>query len=232
MNETSVPWRQSKGLIALFTALIAAVPPATTGLYAWVKGQNEYRLAKQDQDHSARTYYLRKAIEPEYELTRVRYLRYLVVTESDPKFQAWATAELDRVEKKISSLERDVDEADKEREQAEERERAALVQLARAKDDEKLKAAAAAARTEARIAAIKAQKAETRLSPTTLGPPPGIRAVCAYSNTRAVLWQLGAAEPVAAMKVCFESDENRAGLGSRWTAYLEGTPITCECAGP
>ena len=70
-------------LIAIATALFAIVPPVTTAIYGNIKGSNDYRLAQQAQEHEKVTYYLQKAIEPPREVTRVRYLRYLVETSSD-----------------------------------------------------------------------------------------------------------------------------------------------------
>jgi len=103
-NNGKKSWHERKGLIALFAGLIAIIPPLTTAIHGTIKGNNDFELAEQIQNHTVRTHYLEKAIDQPQEITRARYLRYLVQTEKDSKFREWAVNELKIVDDKISDI--------------------------------------------------------------------------------------------------------------------------------
>ncbi|HWM92896.1 MAG TPA: hypothetical protein VN493_19185 [Thermoanaerobaculia bacterium] len=231
-------WHDNPGLVALVASLIALVAPVTTAVYGYVKGENDYRLSKQAQDHTTRTHYLGKAIEPAQEVTRIRYLRYLAATEADPKFLAWARSELAVVEKQISDLE-------KERDSAQELQRRAEERIA------KLEARSKPGGTEAEISVIRKQLADaqnaeriaqrdlrvaqerlvardtqsSRPAPTsTQTDKCQVASILVYAAKVGVDYKTGE-------QACYSAAGNRKEAGLKWSAQAKGKTIDCECIG-
>jgi len=101
LAQINRPWWRKGSIVATMTAIIAAVVPITTAVQqhyqkeremAAAQSQKERELALQaaKQDHEIRTSYLDRLEKPG---AKLRTLRFVEATTSDPAMKAWAQAE-------------------------------------------------------------------------------------------------------------------------------------------
>jgi hypothetical protein len=93
-------WWRNPATITLLVAIIAAVPPITTGVQAFFQSRNQLELEKSKQLHEMRQKYLDRILS---DVANRRVLEFLVAVEDDQRLKSWAQKELDSTERRIKS---------------------------------------------------------------------------------------------------------------------------------
>ena len=94
------PWWKTPTTITLLVAIIAAVPPLTTGVQAFFNTRNQLALEKSKQLHELRQRYLDRILS---DVENQRVLEFLVAVEEDEKLKTWAAKQLKTTEDRIRS---------------------------------------------------------------------------------------------------------------------------------
>lgn len=98
----SAGWWKDPTTITLLVAIVAAVPPLTTGIQAYFHSRNQLALEKSKQLHELRQKYLDRFLS---DAENRRVLEFLVAVEEDSRLKAWALAELASTEQRIKTKE-------------------------------------------------------------------------------------------------------------------------------
>jgi hypothetical protein len=142
LAQLSRPWWRKGSIVATMTAIIAAVVPVTTAVMAYYQKEREVALAQSQkerelamaeaqkerelaaaraqkerelalqaakQDHEIRTSYLDRLDKPG---AKLRTLRFVEATTSDPAMKAWSQAEAKRIEAGIADVDQQIKELD------------------------------------------------------------------------------------------------------------------------
>jgi hypothetical protein len=95
-------WWQNPTSVTILVAIVAAIPPLTTGVQAFFHSNNQLALEKSKQLHEMRQKYLDRFLS---DVQNRRVLEFLVSVEEDPKLRSWAQKELNSTEQRIKSKE-------------------------------------------------------------------------------------------------------------------------------
>ena len=95
-------WWQNPTSVTILVAIVAAIPPLTTGVQALFHAHNQLALEKSKQLHEMRQKYLDRFLS---DVQNRRVLEFLVSVEEDPKLKSWAQKELNSTEQRIKSKE-------------------------------------------------------------------------------------------------------------------------------
>jgi uncharacterized protein YjbI with pentapeptide repeats len=111
-SATSGAWWQSAPTVALVTAILGAVAPATTFVLSWAK----IRLDDRRQQHEITNDYLNKALDADQSLaTRHQLLRFLsTAPQHRDRLHVWAKQELERIGPAYERQEKDAQRAQAE----------------------------------------------------------------------------------------------------------------------
>jgi outer membrane murein-binding lipoprotein Lpp len=91
--------------VPILVAIVALIAPVTTAVYAHYQGQLKLDLDRQAQTDERTRLYLERAISQDAGAeSRRQVLRFLVIQDSDPDLQAWATAELADLDVQVPTL--------------------------------------------------------------------------------------------------------------------------------
>lgn len=95
-------WWREPTTITILVAIVAAVPPLTTGVQVLVHSKNQLALEKSKQLHEMRQKYLDRFLS---DVQNRRVLEFLVSVEEDEKLNSWARKELKSTEQRIKTKE-------------------------------------------------------------------------------------------------------------------------------
>jgi len=111
-SAVSGQWWQSAPAVALVTAIVGAIAPATTFIVSWAK----IRLDDKRQQHEITSDYLNRALNAELPLaTRHQLLRFLsTAPRQGDRLHGWAREELKRIGPAYERQERDAEQIQKE----------------------------------------------------------------------------------------------------------------------
>jgi hypothetical protein len=108
------PWWRKSWNVTTLTAIVAAVVPVTTAVEAHYGKERELALQESKQAHEIRTNYLDRLEKPG---AKLRTLRFVLATTTDPVLKDWARdeakvvqAEIGEMDRKISLLEQQIAE--------------------------------------------------------------------------------------------------------------------------
>lgn len=101
------PWWRRGTIVATLTTIIAAVVPVTTAVQAHYQKERELALESSKQAHEIRTSYLDRLDKPG---ARLRTLRFVLATTSDPELRLWAQGETRQIEMELAEIDRRIDE--------------------------------------------------------------------------------------------------------------------------
>lgn len=108
MGNTSVgstKWWENTGLVAIFAACTAMIPPITAGVSSYINGEAQIRLQKQKQIHEIQVSYLDRALDPERSLEyRLGILDFLSNSLQDETLRKWAIETKSNVLSNIKSI--------------------------------------------------------------------------------------------------------------------------------
>jgi hypothetical protein len=113
-REAEAPWWRSARTVTLLATFLAAFVPLTSALQTWLKGRSDLALASEQQRHAMRMDYLRTALDPASpQLERQSRLRLLVaILAADDPARAWASTELEDVDRAVVTLQRELASAE------------------------------------------------------------------------------------------------------------------------
>ena len=103
LREGPAPWWKRGAIVTTMTALIAAVMPVTTAVQAHYQKERELVLQEGKQAHEIRTSYLDRLEKPG---AKLRTLRFVTATTSDPGLQKWASDEAMVVQAELADVDR------------------------------------------------------------------------------------------------------------------------------
>ena len=86
-SKRTVVWWQNTAIVGLLVAIVAAVPPVTTGVQAYFNAKNQLDLERSKQTHEVRQKYLDRVLSDEQDQ---KVLQFLVAVEEDQKLKSWA----------------------------------------------------------------------------------------------------------------------------------------------
>ena len=112
LGSLQAPWWRRASVVTSLTAIVAAIVPVTTAVQQHFQKEREVALQESKQEHEIRVSYLDRLERPG---DRMRTLRFVLATTSDPKLRAWADgeskivqAELDAIQKQIDAVQKQV----------------------------------------------------------------------------------------------------------------------------
>jgi hypothetical protein len=94
LSRGTPPWWRKGTVVTTLTALIAAIAPLTTAVHAHYEKEREIRAS-----------YLDRLSKPG---ARLRTLRFVIATTSDPDLQRWASSEKEIVEAEVAAIDQQV----------------------------------------------------------------------------------------------------------------------------
>jgi hypothetical protein len=108
LAQIGKPWWRKGSIVTMLTAIIAAVVPVTTAVQAHFQKERELALQESKQVNDIRASYLDRLDKSG---ARLRTLRFVLATTSDPKLRGWAEEEtievkalLDDIDRRIAAL--------------------------------------------------------------------------------------------------------------------------------
>jgi len=99
------PWWRKGAIVTTLTAIIAAVLPVTTAVQAHYQKEREIALQESKQAHEIRTSYLDRMDKPG---AKLRTLRFVLATTTDPALKAWAEEEEKRIQAELDEIDRQI----------------------------------------------------------------------------------------------------------------------------
>jgi hypothetical protein len=99
-SERKAVWWQNTAIVGLMVAIVAAVPPVTTGVQGYFNAKNQLDLERSKQTHELRQKYLDRILS---DAQGQKVLQFLVVVEEDQKLKSWAQDRLKETEKRIAT---------------------------------------------------------------------------------------------------------------------------------
>lgn len=105
------PWWRRGSIVATMTAIIAAVVPVTTAVQQHYQKERELALQESKQANDIRTGYLDRLEKPG---AKLRTLRFVMATTTDPDLKAWAQAETKEVKADLHDIDKQIEAVDKE----------------------------------------------------------------------------------------------------------------------
>lgn len=99
-SKRTVVWWQNTAIVGLLVAIVAAVPPVTTGVQAYFNAKNQLDLERSKQTHEVRQKYLDRVLSDEQDQ---KVLQFLVAVEEDQKLKSWAQDRLKETETRIAT---------------------------------------------------------------------------------------------------------------------------------
>ncbi len=103
----SKPWWRKASVVTTLAAIAAAILPVTTAVQAHYEKERELALQEGKQSHEIRTSYLDRLDKPG---ARLRTLRFVLATTTDPSLLQWAKTETQEVQAEINELDRRIAE--------------------------------------------------------------------------------------------------------------------------
>jgi len=95
-----VGWWQNTATVGLLVAIIAAVPPLTTGVQAYFNSKNQLALESSKQAYEIRQKYLDRVLS---DVQNQKVLQFLVTVEEDQKLKSWAQDRLKETETRLAT---------------------------------------------------------------------------------------------------------------------------------
>jgi hypothetical protein len=112
LREPRQAWWRRGAIVTTLTGIIAAVVPVTTAVQAHYQKERELALQASKQDHEIRTSYLDRLDKPG---AKMRTLRFVVATTTDPALIAWARAEMAQVQAELDEIDRKIADLEKQK---------------------------------------------------------------------------------------------------------------------
>jgi hypothetical protein len=100
-KQQPLKWWQDPTTITLLVAIVAAVPPITTGVQGYIQAKNQQKLENKKHLHAVRQEYLKHVLS---EKQNRRVLEFLVAVEDDANLRSWAQSELNKTKSRIEEL--------------------------------------------------------------------------------------------------------------------------------
>lgn len=111
LTKPPPPWWRKGTIVTTLTAIVAAVIPVTTAIQAHYQKERELVLQESKQAHEIRTSYLDRLDKPG---ARLRALRFVVATSSDPVLKKWASLEIVIVQAEIENIQNEIADINKQ----------------------------------------------------------------------------------------------------------------------
>ena len=112
LREPRQAWWRRGAIVTTLTGIIAAVVPVTTAVQAHYQKERELALQASKQDHEIRTSYLDRLDKPG---AKMRTLRFVLATTTDPALIAWARAEMTQVQAELDEIDRKIADLEKQK---------------------------------------------------------------------------------------------------------------------
>ena len=97
-SKSPLTWWKNPATVTLLVAIVAAVPPVTTGVQGYFQATNQQKLEGRKHLHAVRQEYLRHVLS---EKQNRRVLEFLVAVEDDQSLREWAGKELSKTNTRI-----------------------------------------------------------------------------------------------------------------------------------
>lgn len=98
--RSSQAWWSRPATVTLLTAIVAAVAPATIGIYTSITASGRLQLEQRKQVYEMRQEYLNRVLD---EKQSKRVLEFLIFVEEDYRLRDWAKVELRKTEGRADS---------------------------------------------------------------------------------------------------------------------------------
>jgi hypothetical protein len=107
----SKPWWRKGSVVTALAAIAAAILPITTAVQVHYEKERELALQEGKQSHEIRTSYLDRLDKPG---ARMRTLRFVLATATDPSLLKWAQAETQEVQAELNEIDHRIAEIDQQ----------------------------------------------------------------------------------------------------------------------
>jgi hypothetical protein len=99
-SKHTVVWWQNTAIVGLLVAIVAAVPPVTSGVQGYFNAKNQLDLERAKQTYEIRQKYLDRVLSDAQDQ---KVLQFLVAVEEDQKLKSWALERLKETDARIGT---------------------------------------------------------------------------------------------------------------------------------
>lgn len=105
LAQLARPWWRKGAVVTTLTAIVASVVPVTTAMQAHYQKERELAIEETKETHQIRTSYLDRIEKPG---ARLRTLRFVLATTSDPELKRWALQEQAQAQAELQAIDQQI----------------------------------------------------------------------------------------------------------------------------